>query len=147
MCAIFCWQQILYYTVTRVDVIFRYPDRVPLTHFVHRAKKVFAMRAWIFCCNLCATGIFRRCNFKVIVHRAGANSRTFILFLCWYFPAVSVVTRSRIFRPYLVVTCLDFPAVSAVTGSRIFRLYQVVTFRDFPAVSAVTGSRIFRPYL
>jgi hypothetical protein len=22
-------------------MIFRYPDRVPLTHFVHRAKKVF----------------------------------------------------------------------------------------------------------
>jgi hypothetical protein len=31
------------YTVTRIDVIFRYPDRVPLTHFVHRAKKVFTM--------------------------------------------------------------------------------------------------------
>ncbi len=31
------------YTVTRLDVIFRYPDRVPLTHFVHRAKKVFGM--------------------------------------------------------------------------------------------------------
>jgi hypothetical protein len=28
-------------TVTRLDVIFRYTDRVPLTHFVHRAKKVF----------------------------------------------------------------------------------------------------------
>ena len=66
---------------------------------------------------------------------------------CWDFPAVSVVTGSRIFRPYLVVTCRDFPAVSAVTGSHIFRPYQVVTCRDFPAVSAVTGSRIFRPYL
>ena len=65
----------------------------------------------------------------------------------WDFPAVSVVTGSRIFRPYLVVTCRDFPAVSAVTGSRIFRPYQVVTCRDFPAVFAVTGSRIFRPYL
>jgi hypothetical protein len=65
----------------------------------------------------------------------------------WDFPAVSVVTGSRIFRPYLVVTCRDFPAVSAVTGSRIFRSYQVVTCRDFPAVSAVTGSQIFRPYL
>jgi hypothetical protein len=32
-------------TVTRLDVIFRYPDRVPLTHFVHRAKKAFATRA------------------------------------------------------------------------------------------------------
>ena len=33
------------YTVTRIDVIFSYTDRVPLTHFVHRAKKVFAMWA------------------------------------------------------------------------------------------------------
>ncbi len=32
-------------TVTRIDVIFRYPDRVLLTHFVHRAKKVFSMGA------------------------------------------------------------------------------------------------------
>ncbi len=61
------------HTVTRLDVIFRYPDRVPLTHFVHRAKKAFAMRAWIFCWVLCATGIFRRCNGKVIEHRVGAN--------------------------------------------------------------------------
>jgi hypothetical protein len=66
---------------------------------------------------------------------------------CWDFPAVSEVTGSRIFRPYLVVTFRDFPAISALTGSRIFRLYQVVTCRDFPAVSAVTGSRIFWPYL
>jgi hypothetical protein len=65
----------------------------------------------------------------------------------WDFPAVSVVTGSRIFRPYLVGTCRDFPVVSAVTGSRIFRPYQVVTCRDFPAVSAVTGSQIFRSYL
>ncbi len=62
-------------TVTRLDVIFRYPDRVPLTHFVHRAKQVFAMRAWIFCSVLCATGIFRWCNGKVIEHRVGANLR------------------------------------------------------------------------
>ena len=66
---------------------------------------------------------------------------------CWDFPAVSVVTGSRIFQPYLVVTCRDFPALSAVTGNRIFRPYQVVTCWDFPVVSAVTGSRIFRPYL
>ncbi len=65
----------------------------------------------------------------------------------WDFPAVSVVTGSRIFRLYLEVTGQDFSAVSAVTGSRIFRPYQVVTSLDFPAVSAVTGSRIFRPYL
>jgi hypothetical protein len=30
---------------TRLGVIFRYPDRVPLNHFVHRAKKVFGMWA------------------------------------------------------------------------------------------------------
>jgi hypothetical protein len=33
----------LTHTVTRIDVIFRYPDRVPLTQNVHRAKKVFSM--------------------------------------------------------------------------------------------------------
>jgi hypothetical protein len=64
------------------------------------------------------------------------DSRTLILFLCWYFPAVSVVTGSRIVRPYPVVTCLDFPAVSAVTGSRIF-----------PAVSGSYFAGIFWPYL
>jgi hypothetical protein len=42
----------------------------------------------------------------------------------WDFPAVSVVTGSRIFRPYLVVTCRDFPALSAVTGSQNFRPYM-----------------------
>ena len=29
-------------TVTRPYVIFSYPDRVPLTHFIHRAKKFLA---------------------------------------------------------------------------------------------------------
>ncbi len=91
--------------------------------------------------------IWAKCSTTAQLQPCLVDSRTFILFLCWYFPAVSVVTGSRIFRPYLVVTCLDFPAVSAVTGSRIFRPYQVVTCRDFLAVSAVTGSRIFRPYL
>ncbi len=33
------------FTVTRLDMIFCYTDRVPLTHFVHRAKKVFGMWA------------------------------------------------------------------------------------------------------
>ncbi len=64
---------ISHYTVTRLDVIFRYTGRVPLTHFVHRAKKVFSMWAWIFCWDFCATGIFRRCNWKVFEHRVGAN--------------------------------------------------------------------------
>ncbi len=62
-------------TVTRIDVIFRYPDQVPLTHFVHRAKKVFSMWAWIFCWFFCATRIFRWCNDKVFEHRVGANLR------------------------------------------------------------------------
>ncbi len=65
------------YTVTRLDVIFRYTDRVPLTHFVHRAKKVFSMWAWIICWDYCATGIFRRCNGKVFEHRMGANLRPY----------------------------------------------------------------------
>ncbi len=63
------------YTVTRLDVIFRYPDRVPLTHFVHRAKKVFGMWAWIFCWIFCAAGNFRRYNGNVFEHRVGANLR------------------------------------------------------------------------
>ena len=62
-------------------------------------------------------------------------SRTLIIFLCWYFPAISVVTGSQIFRPYLVVTCWDFPAVSAVTCSQIF----------LPPLELLAG--IFRPYL
>jgi hypothetical protein len=33
------------HTVTRLDMIFRYPDRVPLTHFVHRSKKNFGIWA------------------------------------------------------------------------------------------------------
>ncbi len=72
-CQAFCSVVLTYYTVTRIDVIFCYPDRVPLTHFVHRAKKVFSMWAWIFCWVFCATGIFRRCNGKVFEHRVGAN--------------------------------------------------------------------------
>ncbi len=63
-------------TVKRIDVIFRYPDRVPMTHFVHRAKKAFGMWTWIFCCVSCTTGIFRRCNGKIFEHRLGANLRS-----------------------------------------------------------------------
>jgi hypothetical protein len=33
------------FSVTRLDAIFRYTDRVPLTYFVHRAKKDFGMWA------------------------------------------------------------------------------------------------------
>jgi hypothetical protein len=42
-CPSICLSYLPLHTVTRIDVIFRYPDRVSLTHFVHRAKKVFAM--------------------------------------------------------------------------------------------------------
>ncbi len=102
----------------------------------------------------------RLCNGKVFEHRFDLQIRKQIFYHCataplctisclpsWNFPAVSAVTGSQIFGPYLVVTCQDFPAVSAVPGSRIFQPYQVVTCRDFPSVSAVTGSRIFWPYL
>ncbi len=158
------------FTVTRLDVIFRYPDRVPLTHFVHRAKQVFAMWAWIFCWVLCASGIFRRCNGKVIWHRMGANPLPSDycmnqVFYHWATEALYVRRKDIHSLPLQVFSgrfCsyrkLNFPAisgsylpgfsaVSAVTGSRIFRPYQVVTCRDFLAVSAVTGIRIFRPYL
>ncbi len=155
------------YTVTRLDAIFRYPDRVPLTHFVHRAKNVFGMWAWIFCWVYCATesgGVMEKYLSTGWARTFDLQDRKQIFYHCataplcmsvydihcvpsWDFPAVSVLTGSRIFRPYLVITCRDFPAVFAVTGSRIFRQYQVVTCRDFPAISAVTGSRIFRPYL
>ncbi len=128
----------LHGTVTRLDMIFRYPDRVPLTHFVHRAKKVFGIWAWFFCWVLCATGIFRWCNGKVVEHRAGAN--------LWPsdYEAGTLPLRhcNLVFEElqHLCAVCKDFPAVSVVTGSRIFRPYLVVTCRDFPAISAVTGA-------
>ncbi len=127
-------------TVTRLDAIFRYPDRVPLTRFVQRAKNVFGMWAWNFCWVYCATGIFRRCNGKVFEH-FDLQDRKQIFYHC--------ATASLCTSIYDIhcVPSWDFPAVSVVTGSRIFRPYLVVTCRDFPAVSAVTGSRIFRPYL
>ncbi len=131
-------------TVTRLDVIFRYPDRVPLTHFVHRAKKVFGMWAWIFCWVFCATGIFRRCNKKIFEHRVGPN-----LPPSDYDPGVLPLRHCSLgYRNDIhSVPCWDFPAISVVTWNRIFRPYLVVTCRDFLAVSAVTGSQIFRPYL
>ncbi len=60
---------------TSRDVNFCYPDRVPLTQFVHIAKKNSGMWAWIFCWVSCATRIFRRCNGKIFEHRLGANLR------------------------------------------------------------------------
>jgi hypothetical protein len=140
-CEMTLWRGRLH-TVTRIEVIFRYPDRVPLTHFVHRAKKGFSMWAWIFCWDFFATRIFRRCNEKVFEHRVGAN-----LPPSDYEPGVLPLRHCTLVFMKHSVPCWDFPAVSVVPGSRFFRPYLVVTCRDFPAVSAVTGSRIFRPYL
>jgi hypothetical protein len=54
----------------------------------------------------------------------------------WDFPAVSVVTGSRIFRPYLVVTCRDFLALPFLAPEgRDFPAVSVVSGRDFPAVA------------
>jgi hypothetical protein len=150
------------------DVIFRYPDGVPLTHFVHGAKKFLACGPE-FSVEFSAPPEFSGGVTEKYLSTGWARTfdlqiRKQIFYHCatvplctisydihcvptWDFPAVSVVTGSQIFQPYLVGTCQDFPAVSAVTGSRIFRAYQGITCGDFPAVSAVTGSRIFRPYL
>jgi hypothetical protein len=149
-------------------VIFRYPDRLPLIISYIEQKKFLACGPE-FSVEISAppefsggvtekylsTGWARTFDLQIrkqiFYHCATAS----LCLQCygihcapsWDFQPVSVVTHSRIFRPYLVVTCRDFWAVSAVTGSQIFRPYQVVTCRYFPAVSAVTSSRIFRPYL
>jgi len=136
------------HTVTRLDVIFSYPDRVPLTHFVHRAKKVFAMWAWYFSWILCATGIFRRCNRKVIEHRMGANFDLQIMNQVFYHCATAAlyVIRKDIHSIPLLVFPGRFcsywkPNFPAVSGSylpgfsgRICSYWQP----NFPAVSVVT---------
>ncbi len=135
------------YTVTRLYVIFRYPDRVPLTHFVHRAKKLLPWGAdfsvefyappefsgglpekylstgWARTSDLQIMGqVFYHCATEAMYEwLKDIHSLPFLVFSGRF-----CSPGSRIFRPYLVVTCLDFPAVSAIT---------------------VTGSRIFRPYL
>jgi hypothetical protein len=129
-------------TVTSPDINFCYPDQVPLTQFVHTAKKIMACGPE-FSVEFSAppefsgsvtekylstgwAGTFDLQIMKqIFYHCATASLCTYCYGIhcvpSWDFLAVSVVTRSRIFRPYLVVTCRDFPAVSAVTGSRIFR--------------------------
>ncbi len=142
-------------TVTRIDVIFRYPDRVPLTHFVHGAKKVFSMWAWIFCWLLCNIGIFRRCNGKVFEHRVSTNLRP-----SDYEPGVlplrhcSIECKTQWQSVYFLLGfsgrfCSyrkpNFPAVSGSYlpgfSGRICSYWQpnflavsVVTCRDFPAL-------------
>ncbi len=105
-----CYTALLLYTVTRIDVIFRYPDRVPLTHFVHRAKKVFSMGAWILWWVFCATGIFRRCNGKMFEHRGSRTSDLQIMIQVFYHCATAALLIKNkklslflagIFRPFL----------------------------------------------
>ncbi len=60
-----CGIDYLSYTVISRDLNFCYPYRVPLTQFVHIAKKTSGMWAWMFCWVFCATGIFQPCNEKV----------------------------------------------------------------------------------
>ncbi len=98
------------YTVTSRDVNFCYPDRVPLTQFVHRAKKIFAIWAWIFCWVFCSTGIFQWFNGKYL---STGWARTFnlpitkqILYHCaaapLYLWSYNIhVLVARIFRPFL----------------------------------------------
>ncbi len=147
-------------TFTSRDVIFRYPDRVPQKflacgpefsvefsappEFSGGVTEKYLSTGW-------ARTFYLQIRKQIFYHCATAPlciiSYDIHCVPSWDFPAVSVVTGSRIFRTNLIVTCRDFPAVSAVIGSWIFRPYQVVTCRDFAAVSAVTGSRIFWPYL
>ncbi len=143
------------HTVTRIDVIFRYPDRVPLTHFVHRAKKVFSMWAWIFCWVFCATWIFRRCNGKVLENRVGANLQPLD-----YEPGVLPLRHCSLvckMQWHSVCSLLGFsghfcsyrkPNFPAISGSSLpgfsggicsywqpnFPAISVVTCRDFPAL-------------
>jgi hypothetical protein len=109
------------YYVTSRDFNFWYPDRVPLNQFVHIAKKKFWHVGLNFLLSFSAPPEFSGGVTEKYLSTGWA--RTFVLQImnrisgrfCSYwqpnFPAVSVVT------------CRDFPAVSAVTGSRIFWPY------------------------
>ncbi len=103
-------------------MIFHYPDRVPLTNFVHRAKKVFAIWAWIFCWVLCSTGIFRWCNGKVIKHWVGANLRP-----SDYEPVVYLCTTAALY-----LKCKDIHSLTLLAFSGRFCSYRKP---NFPAVS------------
>jgi hypothetical protein len=143
------------HTVTRLDMIFRYPDRVPLTHFVHRDKKSFWHLGLIFLLSF-----LRHRNFPVLQRKSswaqgGREPLTFrlrnrcsttapllpciceaITFMC------SLQGFSGRFCSYRKP---NFPAVSGsylpgFSGricsywSRIFRPYQVVTCQEFLAL-------------
>jgi hypothetical protein len=156
------------YTVTIRKVNFCYPDRVPLTQFVHITKKSSSVWAWNFCWVFCATGIFLRCNRKIFEYRLGANLRPsgyeadilplrhcILMYRMLWHSLCSILGFSGRFCSYWKP---NFPAVSGSYllgfSGRICSYLQPnfpatpgVTCRDFPAVSAVTGSWNFRPYL
>jgi hypothetical protein len=108
---------------------------VPLTHFVLRAKKFLACGPKFYVEFSVPPEFSGGVTEKYLstvwaTFRLGSrystiaplppcvyNAMTCIVFLLGIFRAVSVVTRSRIFRPHLVVTCRDFPAVSAVMAA------------------------------
>jgi hypothetical protein len=122
-----------------------YKPRVPLTQFVHIAKKITACGPE-FSAEFSAPPEFSGGVTEKFLTTGWA--RTFDLQIkkqIFY----NCATASLCLQCYGIhcVPSWDFPAVSVVTGSQIFQPYLVVTCQDFPAVSAVTCSRIFRPFL
>ncbi len=119
-------------------MIFRYPDWVPLTHFVQRAKKFWACGPE-YSVEFSAPPEFSGGVTEKYLSTGWA--RTFDLQImrqvCYHCAIASLCKQCYGIH---CVPSWDFPAVSVVTGSLIFRQNLVVTFRDFPAVSAVTGS-------
>ncbi len=105
------------------------------------------MWAWFFCWILCATGISRRCNGKVIEHRVGANLRP-----SDYEPGVlplrhcilacrtqghSFYSFIGISRPFLSYWKPNFPAVS---GSYLPGFSGRICSYWLPNFPAVSGS-------
>jgi hypothetical protein len=133
------------YTVTRLDINFRYPDgcRGPDSYI---EQKKFLACGPEFSVEFSASPEFSGGITEKYLSTGWA--RTFdlqIMKQIFYHCATAPFCTSC--YDIRCVPSWDFPAVSVVTGSRIFWLYLVVTCQDFPAVSAVTGSRILRPYL
>jgi hypothetical protein len=164
------------YAVTSHDVDFCYPDRVPLTQFVHIAKKINV--GLNFLLSFCATGIFRRCNGKIFEHRLRANLRPsdyeadilplhncILVYIMLWHSLCSFLGFSGRFCSYWQ---LNFPAVSCSYlpgfSSLICSYWQpnfpavLVTCQDFLALpflgreckkspSRDQEAGIFRPYL
>ncbi len=92
-------------TVTRLDAIFLYPDRVPLTHSVHRAKKVFRMCGPEFSVEFSAPPefcIWEQGGRKPMTFRLGSRySTTASLHPCVQLPMTFIVFLAGIFQPFL----------------------------------------------